>query len=151
MIENSKLGESEEAKAKRGEKIAKRAERKKNLGSINANSRVRAVPPPPSLLQPFSGFALELETGRKRGGTTPPPPSGLRRIRISLRSSLTLSMHEGLIQIPAKQRIRQIAEIFLEESRYVVGALIRAYLGLATAIEVLPQLQLIIKGRESTL
>lgn len=52
------------------------------------------------------------------------------------RTLLTLRMHEGLIQISAKQRIRQIAEIFLQEGGYVVGTLVGAYLGLPTAIKV---------------
>lgn len=47
-------------------------------------------------------------------------------------------MHEGLIQIPTEERIRQIAEIFLQEGGYVMGTLVGAYFDLTTAIKVLP-------------
>jgi len=53
-------------------------------------------------------------------------------------SLLTLSVHEGLIQIPAEQRIRQIAEVLLQKGGYVMGTLVGTYFSFTSAIEVLP-------------
>lgn len=53
---------------------------------------------------------------------------------------LTLSVNEGLVEVAAEQRIRQVPEVLLEKSCNIVGTLIGTDLRLTPVVPVLPQL-----------
>lgn len=53
---------------------------------------------------------------------------------------LTLRVNESLIEISAEQRVRKVAEEFLQQGGHVVGTLIGSDLRFSSAIEVFPQL-----------
>jgi len=77
-------------------------------------------------------LGLRTKAGKRRD-------NGVERFRFSrFRNLLTLSVYKGLIQIPAEQRIRQIAEVLLQKGGYIMGTLVGAYFGFTAAIKVLP-------------